>query len=66
MVDGRIGRGSAWVVPAHWHAPLQQDAVLLSRGQGHDAAQALLTYLKSDKAKAILKSHGYEDKVVAR
>ena len=66
MVDGRIGRGSAWVVPAHWHAPLQQDAVLLSRGQGHDAARALLTYLKSDKARAIIKSHGYEEAVVAR
>lgn len=66
MSDGRISRGSAWVVPTHWHTPLRQDAVLLSRGQGHVAAQDLLTYLKSDKVKAIIQSHGYEERAVAR
>jgi molybdate transport system substrate-binding protein len=29
MVDGRIEKGSAWIVPATLHDPLKQDAVLL-------------------------------------
>ena len=37
--DGRRPhrRGSAWIVPAHLHAPLRQDAVLLQRRQGQPA-----------------------------
>ncbi len=60
MVDGRISQGSAWVVPANLHTPIRQDAVLLAKGQGNPAAVALLQYLKSDKAKALIRSFGYE------
>ncbi|MDB5899787.1 MAG: modA, partial [Ramlibacter sp.] len=52
--------GSAWIVPAHLHAPLQQDAVLLNPGRRNPAAAALLAYLKSDAARAILRGYGYE------
>jgi len=58
--EGRVTDGSAWVVPAHWHAPLQQDAVLLTTGQRNPAAQALLQYLRSDAARALVRAHGYE------
>lgn len=58
--DGRITSGSAWLVPAHLHAPLRQDAVLLARGKGKPAAAAFLNYLKSDKARALIKSAGYD------
>ncbi|MEJ8840596.1 molybdate ABC transporter substrate-binding protein [Ramlibacter sp. AN1133] len=60
MSDGRITRGSAWIVPAPLHAPLRQDAVLLRPGQARPAAIALLAYLKSDAARAILRGYGYE------
>jgi molybdate transport system substrate-binding protein len=60
MVEGRISQGSAWVVPANLHTPIRQDAVLLAKGQGNPAAVALLQYLKSDKAKALIRSFGYE------
>ena len=60
MVQGRLMEGSAWVVPAHWHAPLRQDAVLLASGKDKPAALALLAYLKGDKARAILRAFGYE------
>jgi molybdate transport system substrate-binding protein len=60
MVDGRIAHGSAWIVPAALHAPLRQDAVLLVAGKGHPAALALLAYLRSDTARAILRAYGYE------
>lgn len=60
MADGRITRGSAWIVPAQLHTPLKQDAVLLRPGQGNAAASALLAYLRSDAARATLRGYGYE------
>jgi len=60
MKDGRIRAGSAWVVPADLHRPIRQDAVILDKGRGKPAAEALLKYLKGDKARAVIKSHGYD------
>jgi len=60
MVDGRIGQGSAWLVPAGLHQSIRQDAVLLARGAGNPAAAALLAYLRGDTARAIVRAHGYE------
>lgn len=57
--DGKITKGSAWVVPLDLYAPLYQDAVLLKKGEDNPAATALLNYLKSDKAKAIMTTYGY-------
>ncbi len=51
MADGRIARGSAWIVPADLHAPIRQDAVLLPRRrQPIPPPRALLAYLRSDAA----------------
>ena len=58
--DGQLKSGSAWVVPANLHSPLKQDAVLLSRGRSNPAALQLLAFLKSDQARAIMNSFGYE------
>lgn len=58
--DGKITGGSAWIVPAHLYQQIQQDAVLLAKGKEKPAASTLLAYLKSDKARAIIKSYGYE------
>jgi molybdate transport system substrate-binding protein len=60
MKDGKIGEGSAWVVPANLHQPIRQDVVILANGKGKPAAEALLKYLKGDKAKAVIKSYGYD------
>ena len=58
--NGKLERGSAWVVPAHLHSPLKQDAVLLLRAKTNQAARQLLQYLKSPEARAIMASFGYE------
>ncbi|MBZ0091944.1 MAG: molybdate ABC transporter substrate-binding protein, partial [Sulfuricellaceae bacterium] len=58
--DGKLTGGSAWVVPAGLHAPIRQDAVILAKGRGNAAATALMEYLKGDKAKAVIKSYGYD------
>jgi len=57
---GRIVRGSGWIVPAKLHAPIRQDAVMLGRARANAAAQALMAYLRSAKAQAIVRSYGYE------
>lgn len=59
LKEGRIETGSFWIVPDHLHAPIRQDAVLLSKGRDKPAAKALLGYLKTDKARSIIRSFGY-------
>lgn len=57
--DGKIGSGSGWIVPASYYTPIRQDAVLLNPGKGKPAAEALLKFLKSEEAKAVILSYGY-------
>ncbi|MES2000256.1 MAG: molybdate ABC transporter substrate-binding protein [Pseudomonadota bacterium] len=57
---GKLKSGSGWIVPSAMHSPIRQDAVLLSRAKGNLAAEALLKYLKSDKARAVIKAYGYD------
>ena len=58
--DGKVENGSAWIVPADLHEPIRQDAVILNKGKDNPAAKALVDYLKSAKATALIKSYGYE------
>ena len=58
LKDGKI-EGSAWIVPATLYTPIRQDAVILEKGKGKPAAEALMQYLKSDKARAVIRSFGY-------
>ncbi|ATG90411.1 molybdate ABC transporter substrate-binding protein [Methylomonas koyamae] len=57
--NGKIGSGSGWTVPAKLYQPILQDAVLLKNGAENPAAQALLEFLKSDQALAIIEKYGY-------
>ena len=59
MMDGKLTRGSAWIVPTDLHEPIRQDAVILAHGKDQPAARALAEYLKGEKAVAIIKSYGY-------
>ena len=59
-VDGKIARGSGWVVPSSLHTPIRQDAVVLAGGKDNAAAAALMAFLRSDKARVIIRAHGYE------
>lgn len=51
--------GRYWVVPAELYSPIRQDAVLLNRGAGNPAALALVEFLQSDSALAIMQDYGY-------
>jgi molybdate transport system substrate-binding protein len=59
LKDGKI-EGSSWLVPAYLYKSIRQDAVILEKGKGKPAAEALMNYLKGDKAKAVIKSFGYD------
>ena len=59
MKNGAIAEGSAWRVPPGLHQPIRQDAVLLSVARDNAAATALVQYLKSDPAKALIRAFGY-------
>ncbi|MGZ9058020.1 MAG: molybdate ABC transporter substrate-binding protein [Burkholderiaceae bacterium] len=59
MKDGKVTEGSAWMVPAEMHEPIRQDVILLATGRGNVAAEALLRYLRTDKAKTVIRSFGY-------
>ncbi len=58
--NGKIKNGSGWVVPSTMYDPIKQDAMLLMHARTSIAAQALLQYLRSEKAKAIILSYGYD------
>jgi len=57
--EGEISEGSGWIVPASFHPPIRQDALLLNKGRDNPAAQALLEYLKSAKAAEVIEAYGY-------
>lgn len=58
--DGKVTGGSAWIVPAALHDSIKQDAVILAKGKDNPAAQALVDYLKGEKAAAVIRSFGYQ------
>jgi len=59
FLDGKLTSGSSWEVPASLHSPILQDAVLLNQGKDNAAATALLAYLQSDEARAVIRRYGY-------
>ena len=58
--NGKFKQGSGWVVPNLMYSLIKQDTVLLNPGRDNPAAIALLTYLRSDAAKAVMRKFGYE------
>lgn len=51
--------GQYWVVPKELYSPIRQDAVLLKNGADNPAALALIRFLHSDAAIAIMQNYGY-------
>jgi len=58
--NGKLKSGSGWLVPETYHDALRQDAVLLEAGKQSEAAQALMNFLKSEKAREIMTAYGYK------
>lgn len=62
LVQPARGRpsGSSWEIPAAWHAPIVQSAVLLRHGRGNAAARGFLAYLQSPAVRARIRTLGYD------
>jgi molybdate transport system substrate-binding protein len=60
MRDGKVTSGSWWIVPPEMHKPILQNAVLLSKAKDPAAAKAFLAFLKSEKARGVMRGFGYE------
>lgn len=58
-VPGKPAQGSYWLVPPALYGQIRQDAVLLKAGEKNAAAAALLDYLKSAPAQAVVEAYGY-------
>ena len=58
--DGKLTNGSAWIVPEKNYSPIRQDAIILNKGRNNPGAIALMSYLKGEKARVIIRSFGYE------
>jgi molybdate transport system substrate-binding protein len=58
--DGKLGSGSAWIVPQALYDPIRQDAVILRQGANNPAATALVEYLKGAEAARVIESFGYK------
>lgn len=56
---GVLKEGSVWQVPENLYQPIQQDAVLLTKGKNSTAAQALLDFLKTPAAQKLIADAGY-------
>lgn len=60
QIKNRGQKGAKWPVPAETHAPINQDAVLLTRARDNVAAHDFVSFLKGDSAKKIIEDFGYE------
>mgnify|MGYP000300700979 CR=1 FL=1 len=47
-------------IPSHWHQPIEQQLILLQRGQNNAAAQALIAFINSTEARRLISKHGYQ------
>jgi molybdate transport system substrate-binding protein len=56
---GKIDSGSGWIIPDNQHGPFNQTAVLLKKGAENPAALALVDFLKSPTALAIIEKYGF-------
>lgn len=52
-------RGSVWDIPQAYYEPIEQQAVLLNKGDNNPAARAFLEFLQSDAARAVITAYGY-------
>jgi molybdate transport system substrate-binding protein len=59
LVPGKPAGGSYWLVPPVLYGEIRQDAVLLKAGATNPAAGALLAWLKTEPAKAVIQVYGY-------
>jgi molybdate transport system substrate-binding protein len=51
---------SVWIVPENLYSPIRQDAVMLKKAEGKEAARAFVAFLKGPAAVAVIQKYGYQ------
>ncbi len=59
QISAEASAGGYLLVPQALYEPIRQDAILLERGAGNAAAIALLEFLSTPDAKAVIRGFGY-------
>jgi molybdate transport system substrate-binding protein len=60
VLDPKLkNKGSRWDVPTDLHQPIKQAVVLLEKGKANPAARAMLEFIRSPQAQAIIARYGY-------
>jgi molybdate transport system substrate-binding protein len=60
IVDSAVTpSGSRWDIPLHLYDPIDQDAVLLTKGRANRGARALLEYVRGSDARRVIERFGY-------
>ena len=59
LEGGQRKGGSLWLIPQNLYTPIRQDAVVLQRAAGNEAALALVELLKSPAIKDLIRGYGY-------
>ncbi len=59
MALDEADRGSYWNIGTELYSPIEQQAVLLKRGENDEAARAFVEYLKGERARSVIKGFGY-------
>jgi len=60
MKNGNVSGGSLWIIPNIMHKEIRQKSIILSSAKDSVAAKSLMTFLRGNKAKAIIRSYGYK------
>lgn len=59
QVLDRESGGCLWQIPEDYYSPIEQQAILLKRGQASSAAQQFVKFLKTPEGRAIISAAGY-------
>ena len=51
--------GSIWEIPQTLYAPIEQQALLLKKGENNPVAKAFLKFLQSETARTVITGYGY-------
>jgi molybdate transport system substrate-binding protein len=59
LVARSLSPDSGLLIPAHWHPPIAQHALVSARGRQPERARAFLDFIRSDAARPLLAERGY-------
>jgi molybdenum ABC transporter molybdate-binding protein len=60
QITGSLNATQHWLVPSAWHQPIQQEGILLERGENNPSAHDFVNFMTSHVAQTLLLKYGYD------